>query len=283
VFIELGRHTYAALPLDTYASLGTELNRTYQFLRARIAWEGNRSRASALTALRAILGTWPNDSDALVYMTRLLLGSPTAANREEGRTLLRRLLDTPGTNTDVSILELSLDDAVERTDWDAANEYLDHILAVDRSYETLRRGVTVNLGRNNRSTAITMAREAASRFPGDSADLLLIGTLTEYGTTAQRSEAAALINRLLAGTQTHSVRSRAMYYRSRLRTNDEDAIRDLGASRLEDPRNLDALLGLIAIYDKRKDSRRVKFFLQQALVLAPENAELNRLKRIYED
>jgi Tfp pilus assembly protein PilF len=106
--------------------------------------------------------------------------------------------------------------------------------------------------------------------------------LTESDARAVRDEGALMINTALPTLKTTAARSRAYFYRSRLRANEEDAVTDLRTSLLEDPRNVDALLGLIAIYGRRSDTRRVTFYLQQALVLAPDSPEVNRLRLLYE-
>jgi tetratricopeptide (TPR) repeat protein len=282
VFVELGRHNQAQLPLDTYVPAGgAETNREYLFLRARLAWEGNRSRSAAISPLRTILAAAPHDVEARIYLTRLLLGSSQAALKTEGRQLLAGLLREPSPSP--GIFQLALEDAIAREAWTEADGYLAEILKEPPSLSGFKNALLVKSGLGDRTAALDFARNAAAAFPDDENTRLdLIGMLVQSEETTERDEGRALIDAALATLKTATARSRALYYRSRLRANDEDAVTDLRASLLEDPRNVAALLGLITIYDRRKDTRRVTFYLQQALVLAPDNPEVTRLRLLYE-
>ncbi|MDR1096228.1 MAG: tetratricopeptide repeat protein [Spirochaetaceae bacterium] len=282
VFIELGRYNQAQLPLDTYTLAGgLETNRQYLFLRARLAWEGNRSRAVASTQLRAILAAAPHDLEAQVYLTRLLLGANQAGFQEEGRQMLDQLLLQPSPGPE--IIQLALDDAITRGAWAEADGYLEKMLSGTPSLSGLRSAVNIKTGLGDHAAALSFARKAAEVFPDDEdARLNLIGMLAKSDVRAERDEGASMINTALLTLKNAVTRSRAYFYRSILRASEEDAINDLRTSLLEDPRNVDALLGLITIYDKRKDSRRATFYLQQALVLAPNDPEVNRLRLLYD-
>jgi Tfp pilus assembly protein PilF len=283
VSIELGRYNQAQLPLDTYIPAGGNgTNRQYLFLRARLAWEGNRSRSTATAQLRAILAVTPDDSDTQIYLARLLLGATQAAFKMEGRQMLERLLSQPPLTQ--AVLQLALDDAISRQLWAEADAYLQEILKEEPpTLASLKNAVLVKTGLGDRAAALGFSRTAAAAFPADENTRMdLAGILVESSVQEERDEGGRMIDAVLPELKNASERSRAHYYRSRLRANDEDAINDLRSSLLEDPRNVNALLGLIAIYDKRKDTRRVTFYLQQALVLAPENTEVDRLRRIYQ-
>jgi Flp pilus assembly protein TadD len=280
IFIELGRHNQAQLPLDTYVPAGgSETNRQYLLLRARLAWEGNRSRSAAAAPLRTILAAAPNDLEAQVYLARLLLGANQVSYQEEGRQILDQLLRQPSPGPEV--VRLALDDAIARSAWTEADSYLAEILGETPSLSGLQSAVTVKNGLGDHAAALAFARNAVDAFPDDeNARLDLIGKLAESELRTERDAGAAMINTALPELKNASARSRAYYYRSRLRTGEEEAVNDLRASLIEDPRNVNALLGLVAIYDRRKDTRRATFYLQQALVLAPNNPEVIRLTLI---
>ncbi|MDR0784731.1 MAG: tetratricopeptide repeat protein [Treponema sp.] len=282
VCIELGRYNQAQLPLDTYIPAGgAETNRQYLFLRARLAWEGNRSRSAAIAPLRTILTAAPHDVEARIYLARLLLGASQAVFKTEGRQFLAGLLTEPSPGLEV--FQLALDDAIAREVWTEAERYLAEILKGPPSLSGFKNAILVKKGLGDRAAALDFARAAVVAFPDDeNARLDLIGMLAESEERAEQNEGGAMIDAALAELKTAGARSRAHYYRSRLRASDEDAVNDLRASLLEDPRNIDALLGLIAIYDRRKDTRRVTFYLQQALVLAPDHPEVTRLRLLYD-
>jgi tetratricopeptide (TPR) repeat protein len=231
--------------------------------------------------LRAILAANPHDVEAQIYLTRLLLGSDQTVFKTEGRQILAELLAEPSPHAEV--LQLALEDAIAREAWAEADEYLMETLKESPSLSGFKNALLVKKGLGDHAAAIDFARSAAAAFPDDENTRLdLIGMLVESGNRAEREEGRAMIETALTTLTTAAARSRAHYYRSRLRTNDETAVNDLRTGLLEDPRNVDALLGLIAIYDKRKDTRRVTFYLQQASVLAPDNPEVARLRLLYE-
>ncbi|MDR2543161.1 MAG: tetratricopeptide repeat protein, partial [Treponema sp.] len=87
ILIEQGNHSQANVLLDGYAAINPN-NRMYLFLRARIQFEGNRNRDSALNYLRSILRSNPDDEEALGFAATLLLESPRPADHAEGRELL---------------------------------------------------------------------------------------------------------------------------------------------------------------------------------------------------
>jgi tetratricopeptide (TPR) repeat protein len=283
VFIELGQYNQALLPLDTYVPAGgQETNRNYLFLRARLAWEGNHSRSAAVVHLRAVVAANPNDMEALVYLARLLLGSNQESYKTDGRQMLKRLLAQDPLNREV--LRLSMNDAIGRRAWVEADGYLDSVMRNGTpALSDMQNAVTIKTGLQDRDAALQYARDAASAFPqAEDVQVNLIGMLVDSEKSAERSEGEQLIEAVLPALKTAKEKSRVYFYRSRLRARDEDALSDLRASLLEDPRNVNALLAIIAVYDQRKDTRRVVFYLQQALVLAPDNPEVNRLKLVYQ-
>ena len=111
IFVEQGQFIQAQAPLDLYASIDPN-NRLYLFLRARVQAEGYRNRDAALNYLRSILRNNPNDDEVAVYTARQLMDSNRAADQNEGRALMRRLLDT-GTPSP-AVISLVLQDAVRR-------------------------------------------------------------------------------------------------------------------------------------------------------------------------
>jgi Tfp pilus assembly protein PilF len=80
---------------------------------------------------------------------------------------------------------------------------------------------------------------------------------------------------------TGAIKSLYYYLRSRLHTNQDDALGDLRSSLFEDPRNLDAIIAMFEIYHNRREERRAVYYLKQALAIAPEHPVLKRYEREY--
>jgi hypothetical protein len=90
-----------------------------------------------------------------------------------------------------------------------------------------------------------------------------------------------MIESRLAGMGGGVLKGRYYYLRSRLRGSEESVMNDLRSCLFEDPRNLDALIAMFEIYQRRRDDRRAVYYLKQALALAPDNPQLKRWEAEY--
>jgi tetratricopeptide (TPR) repeat protein len=277
VLIEQGSFSSAQAPLDTYASINSN-NRFYLFLRARVQAEGNRNRDSALNYLRSILRTNPEDKEALIYASGLLMESQRPADQTEGRELLDRLRRISGSSLDV--LSLSLRDAVRRENWQEAQGFLNTILASRRTVQDLSDAYLVERGLGNNSRALTFARELYNKDTSNNEyTAIFISALID---NARMDEASRLIeSRLSASAGNASAMSGLYFLRSRTRANEEAALGDLRSSLFEDPRNLQALIATFEIYHRRREERRAVYYLKQALAIAPDNPRLKRYEAEY--
>lgn len=276
VLVEQGQFLQAQAPLDLFGSMEPN-NRLYLFLRARVQAEGYRNRDSALNYLRSILRTYPNDDEALVYATRLLIESDHSEDQIEGRELLHRLLAEG--NPSLLVANLALQDAIHREAWDEARPYLDRLLAERRSSQDLFSAYVVERGLGNNSAALQAARELYER--DTSSEEGINAYITALIDTGRNEEAGRLIESRLASLPGGILKGRYYYLRSRLRANEEAVMNDLRSSLFEDPRNLNALIAMFEIYRRRKDDNRAVFYLKQALALAPDNPQLKRYASEY--
>ena len=276
ILIEQGQFSQANTSLDTYASINPN-NRTYLYLRARVQAEGNRNRDSALNYLRSILRTNPNDVQAMVYTANLLMESQKPEDQNEGRELLSRLQRTSGNSVDV--LGLSLRDAVRRERWQEAQGYLNRILSSRRTVQDLTDGYYIERGLGNNARALTYARELYEKdTTSNDYTVIFISALIDNN---RRDEASRLIESRLNSVSAGLVKSRYFFLRSRLQTNQENALGDLRSSLFEDPRNLDALISMFEIYHNRREERRAVHYLRQAIAIAPDHPQLKRYEREY--
>ena len=276
ILIEQGNFSQAASPLDTYASINTN-NRFYLFLRARLQAEGNRNRDSALNYLRSIIRSNPDDEEALIYASRLLLESQRTADQTEGREFLERLRRLSPSS--VTVLNLSLRDAVHRESWQEAQGFLNRILADSRTAQDLTDAYYIEQGLGNNARAFAYARELYDRDTSNNDYITIyISALIDND---RRDEASRMLENRLSAPGTGTVKSRFYFQRSRIQNNDEMSLVDLRSSIFEDPRNLDALIAMFEIYRRRREERRAVYYLRQALVIAPDNPRLKRYESEY--
>lgn len=264
----------ALIPLDQYGLVHGN-QRLYLFLRARIQYEGYHNRDAALNYLRAILKTSPADVEVAVYTAALLLESPQGEEQAQGRELLQSLLQEEQPAWEV--VELAFRDAVRREAWEEAQGYVDRVLDADPA-QYLLDAAKVEQGLGNTEAAFSYAKELYEQNPSHEAGTLIyVSVLIDMG---QQDEARRIIESHLARVE-RTVKAAYYYQRSRIRGTDEEALQDLRSSLLEDPRNLHALIGMIELYHRRKDQRRLVYYLKQALSFAPDNARLRQYEEEY--
>jgi predicted Zn-dependent protease len=276
ILVEQGQFMQAQAPLDLYGSIDAN-NRLYLFLRARVQAEGYRNRDAALSYLRSLLRLFAGDEEAAVYAVRLFLESPRREDQNEGRELLQRLLRDD--RSSLTVVNLALQDAVRREAWREAQPYLDRLLRERRSVQDLLNAYRVERGLGNNAAALAPARELYERDPtNDEGGIAYISALIDTG---RQDEAARILEARLGAVGGGSVKSRYFYLRSRIRTGEDAVMNDLRSSLFEDPRNLDALIAMFEIYQRRRDERRAVYYLKQALALSPDNPLLRRYETEY--
>jgi uncharacterized protein HemY len=276
IFVEEGQFFQAQTPLDLYGNMDSD-NRLYLYLRARVQAEGYHNRDAALNYLRSILRNHPGDDEVTVYAARLLMESNRAEDQREGRELLGRLLSMESPS--LLVVTLALQEAVRREAWQEARPYLNRLLAERRSSQDLLLAYTLEKGLGNNAAALQAAREFYERDPSseDGAGAYISALID----TGRQDEANRMIESRLANLPGGAVKSRYYYLRSRLRTNEDAVLNDLRSSLFEDPRNLNALIAMFEIYQRRRDERRAVYYLKQALALAPDNPLLKRYEAEY--
>jgi Tfp pilus assembly protein PilF len=276
ILVEQGQFLQAQTALDLFGGMEPN-NRLYLFLRARVQSEGYRNRDAALNYLRSILRTYPNDDEASVYAARLLMESTRTEDQNEGRELLRRLLEAE--NPSLLVVNLAVQDAIHRETWQEARPYINRLLEERRSFQDLLNAYKVEHGLGNNAAALQYARELSEREPANEEGITAyISALIDTG---RGDEASRMIESRLSLLSGGILKGRYYYLRSRLRTNEEMVMNDLRSSLFEDPRNLNALIAMFEIYRRRNDDRRAVYYLKQALALAPDNPQLKRYELEY--
>jgi Tfp pilus assembly protein PilF len=274
--IEQGQILQAVAPLDKYAALDTS-SRFYLFLRARVQAEGYRNRDAALTYLRSILRASSADEEAAVYTAGLLLESSRQEERAEGQEMLERFLEAE--NPSLLVIDMAFRDAARREAWPEAKSYLTRLLRESPEARYLLSAALVERGLGNKEAALSYARQFHEREPlSEDGTLAYVSALIDIG---RRSEAGGIIESRLASLSGGPVKARYYYQRSRIRSDEEAAVTDLRSSLFEDPRNTNALVGLLDIYHRRGDERRALYYFKQARSFDPQNAQLRRYERTY--
>jgi tetratricopeptide (TPR) repeat protein len=276
ILIELGQYAQAQAALDSFTSINPD-NRLYLFLRARVQAEGFRNRDAALNYLRSILRSGSNDEEVSIYTASLLMESQRPSDQAEGRAILANLQNS--SDSSLSVLSLSLRDAINLENWREAQGLLNRILASRRNAQDLLDAYTVERGLGNNARALSYARELYERnSTSDENIAVYISALIDTG---RRDEASRMIEARLAAVSGGVARSRYYFLRSRIQGNDEAALNDLRSCLFEDPRNLQALIAMFEIYHRRREERRAVYYLKQALAIAPDNPRLKRYEQEY--
>ncbi|MDR2608562.1 MAG: tetratricopeptide repeat protein [Treponema sp.] len=276
VLVEQGQFLQAQVPLDLYQGINPN-NRLYLFLRARVQAEGLRNRDAALNYLRSILRSTVRDDEVSVYTARLLMESSRPEDQNEGRQLLRSLLEAPDPSP--VVLDLALQDAIRRQAWREALPWLNRLLDERRSSQDLVNAYIVERGLGNNARSLSFARELYERNPAN--DEGAVSYFSALIDTGRIDEAGRMIESRLNQAPGGPVKSRYYYLRSRIRTNEDSVMNDLRSSLFEDPRNLDSIISMFDIYHRRRDGRRAVYYLKQALALDPNNPQLKRYEAEY--
>jgi Tfp pilus assembly protein PilF len=275
--VEQGRFLPAQRPLDQYSSINAQ-NPLYLFLRARVQAEGLRNQDSALNYLRSLIRAGGAGNDALIYAARLFMESPRSEDRDEGRALIRRLLDQE--NPPPEIIRLSVRDSINSGDWQTARNRLAPLLRGNPQNQDLLSAYTIERGLGNNAAALAYARDLYEKNPAaDDGAAAYISALIETG---RQAEAGRLIESRLAANIGDTQKSRYYYLRSRIRANDEQIVADLRASLFADPRNLSSMIAMFEFYHfRRPEKARAVIYLRQALAQDPTNAQLRRYAEEY--
>ncbi|GMO29576.1 MAG: hypothetical protein Ta2F_04980 [Termitinemataceae bacterium] len=271
--IELKNYIRAQMLLDTYNSENPEKKES-RFLLARLQYEGFKNKESALAIMRQLNKNNSGDYEFQLYLARILIESADIAEQNEGRTILKRLMNYGS----LDVLELAASDAVRRSSWQEARDYQQRILPQRRNSADLLNSFSIEQGLGNKQNALVFARELRNKYPeNEDGNIAYITALIENG---RETDALDLIDKRLAILGTGSYKSRYYFLRSRLKT-DDAALSDLRSSIFENPRNVDALKAIFEIYHNNGDEKRAVYYLRQAAALSPNDPDVIQYQKKY--
>jgi thioredoxin-like negative regulator of GroEL len=276
ILLERGLFQQAQSLLDAYAAIDGN-NRRLLFYRARLQAEGLRNPAAAISVLRPLYRSDPDDAETGVYLATLLLASSRAAEVEEGRVILNHFLDSSAIAAEA--LSLAAADCIQQSKWQEAKTYLDKLPGIKRTRKDLYNAWKVERTLGNYTIALSHARELYSRK--DTTAEEASAYITSLVDTGRQAEAGRIIEERLGSLPGGTEKSRYYYLRSRIKTSEDAVLNDLRSALFEDPRNLDALIAIFEIYHRKKDERRAVYYLRQALAISPDAPQLRRYKNEY--
>jgi tetratricopeptide (TPR) repeat protein len=268
LLIERGEFRQAAPLLDAYARIDAS-DRLYLLLRARYAMDGTKDRGTAIATIRRGLERYPNDPGITVYAAELLYaGDPR--DRAEALVLAARALTQDPRS--VRALRILLSSDIASGNAEGAVAKADAILAIDPGYPDLESLYKAYRMAGINESTINIAKTWRAREPvSESANLAWLGILVE---TNSRTEAAELITRFLAARGSSAFRSSLYWYQSRLQSDEEQALASLRSALIENGMNVDALAYMADIYIRRTDYQRARFYLRQAMTIAPDRPDI---------
>ncbi|MDR0662638.1 MAG: tetratricopeptide repeat protein [Spirochaetaceae bacterium] len=281
VLFETGQFVQTQVVLDKFAAENPE-NRDYLLLRARLQNEGFKNRENALNILRPVNKQNPSDFSVALYLTRLLLESANGSEQAEGRTMLQALMRPlrEGEDIPIDVILLASEDAVRRSEWQQAAKYQDRILSERRTPAALVNAFRVEQGLGNGNAAFALALELTQNYPDyEEGAAVYAEALIDGG---RHGEALRLINARIAALGPGAYKSRYYYLRGSLSGDFNSAVSDFRSALFENPRNLDALKGLVEIYHKRGDERHAVYYLRQAIAIDPKDLVLLQYQKEYE-
>jgi tetratricopeptide (TPR) repeat protein len=287
-----------ALPLLDAYSIVDSTSRQYILLRA-LSSEGLRSREDALRWAKKGLGAFPDDPEFLTITARMLFSQPAsspdekAATMDEARKDARRSFDLTAdpaaepaglsparlagrAEAGNEAARLLFEDAAARFDWVGAVPYIERARKAPGFSNEALVGLALR-----RAGDWAQALDHATLWYRDNpnseaaAEAYLRALLGSGNTKA----ADDLLPRLLLGPGTTAGRSNLHYLQSLLPRGEEAALAALRTSLVENADNVEALLGMYDIYFRRQDYQRARFYLKQALALAPSDPEIIRRSR----
>jgi predicted Zn-dependent protease len=261
ILIEQKSYSQAEQLLDAFASYNPN-DKTYIILRARLYAEYQRENDAALDTLKVGLGIYPDDKDLLVLAAQYALASGKLV---DARGYIEKAL--AALPNDLGLHALLAQVCLATKDYARAKKEVDYLLANRQEKSDLELAYKLAAASGDKASREKYAR---ALYEGDPANegysLEWIGILIEKGETAKAQE---LIAKALAGKGSAKYRSALFFYKSRLDSNDEQAMNDLRTSLLENPQNFDAILAMYDLYYKTKDYRKAQYYLKQALALDP--------------
>lgn len=268
LLVDRGEYRQAAPLLDAYASINPG-DRLYILLRAKTAMESAKDRSAAAAALQRGLERYPNDLEMMLYAAEVFW-TGDSAEKVMATSLANKVLVLKPDST--RALKVLLNAELAAGNYTAAAIHADAIIATGASYTDTESLYRAYRGAGRLLEASRLAQEWRARDPGSEAAALAWATsLVERGENALATD---LISKLLSSKGSPAYRSTLYYLQSRLLANDEAILASLRTALVENGMNIDALAAMSDMYVKKGDYQRARFYLKQALAIAPDRGDI---------
>ncbi len=250
-------------------------------MKARLLAERGDNPQEAIRILSEAQAKLPKDADLLELKGRILLSE---GRSNEGINALMQALELQPTR--VSALRLLLRYCMRTGQWLQANSYVARVLAVSDSGQDLEAAYEVAWNLGDFPGAATHAKKLVDKGYGEAPRLLLARALHAQGADA---EAAPLVEAGLSTAGSPGARSRYLSLRAAmaLPARPADALRDLRASLLADPDNVEALRAISSLLAGQRQYHAALGYLKHAAALSPHDAglsvEIKNLERRVEE
>ena len=265
-----GEYLNASSLLDAY-SRNDNTSKDYLLMRATLQRDWNKNLSAASNTISDALYLYPDDVEVLIFATSLMLTTKQQIGNRSSHELVDYVLTLDAENLEAK--ELLLKIFVSENQWQKAYELSSELIknkAVGVNSILTRIEICINL--KNMQDA-RRALSVLSEKTDDKAvlDLELIRILIAEG---NKAEALKQISLALNKDYSNQVKSDLYYERSRISSNSESQLADLRSCLTSNPRNLNALLALYNYYFDKKDYRKSRYYLRQAIALNPQDSSL---------
>ncbi len=268
LLVERGEYRQAAPLLDAYASINPT-DRLYILLRARTAMDSAKDRSAAAAALRVGLERYPDDAEMTLYAAEVFWGG-NADEKAEAVAFARKALAADPSS--IRALRVILAADLANGDFGSAAAMADSIQATGKPFADFESLYKAYRGAGRLSDASRLAQAWRTVDPAsEPAALAWATSLVERG---EKTAASDLVARLLSGKGSPAYRSMLYWLQSRLQTGEEAILSSLRTALVENGMNVEALAAMSDIYVRKADYQRARFYLKQAISLAPDRADI---------
>lgn len=237
-------------------------------LRAKLLEKEERYEEALIVVQRGA-GLYPDNLDFSKDLGRLLIRTGRA---EEGRTQLEQTLEKEPDK--IESLELLLIDTITKQEWPAAAGYVERILRIANDAKYLRSAIVVYMAMSDFETAADYADELYAVDP-DSVDsaLPVSRALIAVG---EMERARGILTDAVENSTDALEKSEIYYLRSFTAQSLAEKGEDLQQSLLQNPQNVVALIDYSDFFEEAGDIKRAHRWLRQAVILRPEDEQLQK-------
>jgi tetratricopeptide (TPR) repeat protein len=265
---EAGAWRQVAPLLDALGGLRPN-SRAYLLLRVRASLEGTRNREDAERWARKALSTFPGDLEIALAAAEVL-ATGSQEDLAEARTLAALVL--AARPNDSRALHTVLSASAKLEDWADAAARADAIKAAGLALRDNASAFEAYLREGRLADAAVVAEAWLASAPGNETAILAL--LRVRVLRGERAAAAELAAKALASGGSARFRSTVFFLQSRTLVADEAILSSLRSALVEDASNVEALTALYDYYARKADLDKARFYLKQALSLAPGDPDL---------